>query len=185
MKQRKKKQAEGQQCTREKTTEILDPLPNKSTRARRKEKVKNAEPSVLVDGDIVKGEFTHVVDVCTDETVHSSQAQTASLTSVEDVKQQKSPQMVGMLRGKLLRLAPSSVRKDSQAVSQPSVPTLNVEPATESENEGEDEGGEGDKEHNSEVKAGADSHRDVEEEVLLPDIAGGNCTPVRASQNSK
>lgn len=133
-----------------------------------------------------------MLEVCRDKTDKPSAA-------VDDVKLQKSPHRVG-LREKLLRLAPSSTQKNTscvheeeQAGSQPSVPTVNVETATESENEGEDEqGGEeiqihskGDNRPNPETETGADSRRDVEEEVLLPDIAGRSCTPVRDSQNSK
>lgn len=118
--------------------------------------------------------------------------------TVDDVKPQTSIERVGLLREKLFRLGPSSnqnpliVHKEKQAVSQPSLPALNVEPATESESEGEDERGrdkiqihsEGDNKPTSELEADADSRRDVEEEVL-PDNTDGSCTPVRDSQNSK
>ncbi|TNN48266.1 Methyl-CpG-binding domain protein 4 [Liparis tanakae] len=72
-----------------------------------------------------------------------------------------------------------------QADSRPPVPTLNVEPATESEDEDEEEGGgeekkgEGDRKCSFDLEA--DGRRD--EEAALPDTAGGSCTPVGDSQN--
>ncbi|XP_032376893.1 methyl-CpG-binding domain protein 4 isoform X2 [Etheostoma spectabile] len=168
---RKKRNANGQQMTTE------DATPNKSERA----------PSSL------RSETK-------DSKVKSAtvKCEAAPTTTEDDVKLQRSPQMAGQsLREKLLRLAPSSnqqntliVHKDEEADLQPSVPTLNVEPATEIKNEGEDErdGGEiqshskGDNKSNSELGVVAGSHRDEGGE-LLPDIAGGSCTPVRYSQN--
>lgn len=190
--ERKKKHARGQQ---EDTTEILDPPPNKSKRASsslrstKGKKVKSSEDTKHVNTDIVPEVIPHV-----------RQAKGAPSATVDGVTLQKSPQRVGLLREKLLRLAPANDQqntltacKDKQATSQPSVPTLNVEPATESENDGEDERGgdeiqihsKGDKKPNSEPDAAADSHRVAEEEVLSPDITGGSCTPVREPQNSK
>lgn len=204
----KKKHADGQQDTTEKIqTEILDPPPNKSKRAssplrNQEEKVKNAEDPNSANSDMVKEEFTHVLDVCSDKNDETVECfvQAASSATADDVKLRSSPQRVGLLREKLLRLAPSSKQQntsnvdvDAQEDSQPTVPTLNVESATESENEdvNEDERdkdeiqihSKGDTKLNSELKIDADSHRDVEEEVLLPDITGGNCAPVRDSQN--
>lgn len=202
---RKKKHADGQQEKTEDATEILDPPPNKSKRAssslRSTKEEKVAEDTIPFNTDIAE-QITHALEVCSDRTDESVKGcvQAAPSTTLDDVTLQKSPQRVGLLREKLLRLAPSSnqqntliVHKDQQADSQPSVPTLNVEPATESENEREDERGgdqiqihsKGDKKPNSELEADADRHQDVEEEVLLPDIAAGSCTPVRDSQNSK
>ncbi|CAK6957437.1 methyl-CpG-binding domain protein 4 [Scomber scombrus] len=205
-KSRKKKHADGQQDTIEKAqTVILDPPPNKSKRAssplrNKEEKVKNAEHPNPVNGDTVKEEFTHLLEVCNyknDETVKCC-TQIAPSAPAADVKQQSSPQRVGLLREKLLRLAPSikqqntsNVDVDTQTDTQPSVPNLNIESATESENEGEDERGadetqihsKGDTKPNSEPEADADSHQDVEKEVLLPDMTGENCTPVIQSQN--
>ncbi|XP_039655815.1 methyl-CpG-binding domain protein 4 isoform X3 [Perca fluviatilis] len=170
---RKKRHADGQQMTTEDATP-----PNKSKRA----------PSSLRSETKDRKVKSATVKCC---------IQAAPTSTEDDVKLQKSPQS---LREKLLRLAPSSnqqntliVHKDEEADSQPSVPTLNVEPATESEseNEGEDERGgdeiqihsKGDNKSNSELEAVAESHRDEEGEVLLPDITGGGCTPVRDSQN--
>lgn len=122
------------------------------------------------------------------------EVQTASSCIVDDITQQRSPQRVGLLREKLLRLFPTEnqqnaplVHNDKQADSHHSVQPPNVEPATESENEGEDErGGEetqihrgGDNESNSELDAVANGGCDVEE-VLLPEVTAG-----RESQNSK
>ncbi|XP_070766993.1 methyl-CpG-binding domain protein 4 [Enoplosus armatus] len=201
---RKKKHADGQQ---EETTGILDPPPNKSKRGSssitctKEGKVKSAEDTNHINTDIVLEEITHVLEVCSDKTDETVKCciQAAPSTTVDDITLQKSPHRVGLLREKLLRLAPSSnqqntfiVHKDEQAAdSQPSVPTLIVETATESVSEGEDERGgdeiqihsQGDNKPNSELVADADSHRHVEEEVLLPDITGGSCTPVRDSQN--
>ncbi|XP_040008825.1 methyl-CpG-binding domain protein 4 [Xiphias gladius] len=203
MKQRrtKKKHADRQWGTTQDGTEIVAQPPNKSKRASsscrstKEENVKSANDTNHINTDIL----LEVSEVCrdkTDETVKCC-VQAAPSAAVDDGKLQKSPQRAG-LREKLLRLAASSERKntscrheDEQADSQPSVPTLNVEPATESENEGEDARGgdeirihsEGDNKPSSELLTGADSHRDVEEEVLLPDIAGRSCAPVRDSLN--
>ncbi|XP_042347821.1 methyl-CpG-binding domain protein 4 [Plectropomus leopardus] len=163
---RKKRHASGQQGT----TEILDPPPNKPKRA----------PSSL-KSDTKDRKVLHTPTITED-----------------DVKLQKSPQRTGQLREKLLRLAPSSnqqntliAEKKEETDTQTSVPTLSVEPASDSENDGEGERGgdeiqihnKGDNKPNSEQEVGADSHQDEEQEVLLPDITGGSCTPVRDSQN--
>ncbi|XP_078111455.1 methyl-CpG-binding domain protein 4 isoform X3 [Sander vitreus] len=174
---RKKRHADGQQMTTEDATTTP---PNKSKRP----------PSSLRSETKDRKVKSATVKCC---------IKAAPTTIEDDVKLQKSPQRAGhSLREKLLRLAPSSnqqnaliVHKDEEADSQPSVPTLNVEPATESENEDEDERGgdeiqihsKGDNKSNSELEAVAESHRDEEGEVLLPDITGGSCTPVRDSQN--
>ncbi|XP_051279890.1 methyl-CpG-binding domain protein 4 [Dicentrarchus labrax] len=185
---KKKKHADAQQ---EDATEILDPPPNKSKRASsslrrtKDKKVRSLEDSNRINTDIVPEEIPHIPE-----------EQAAPSTTVDDVTLQRSPHRVGLLREKLLRLAPSSnqqntlvVDKCEQAHLQPSLPILNVEPATESENEGEDERAgddeihnKGDNKPNSELEADADSHQDVEEKVLLPDITCGG-TPVRDSQN--
>ncbi|XP_076597315.1 methyl-CpG-binding domain protein 4 [Chaetodon auriga] len=184
---RRKKHAHGPQ---EDATEILDPPSNKSKRA--------SSPLRSTEGEKVKGpeDTTHMnTDFVPEEIPHVREAQSAPSTTAGDVTLQRSPQRVGLLREKLLRLAPTSNQQNTliahKADSQPSVPTLSVEPATESENEGEDERGgdetqihrQGDNKPNSEPDTAADSHRDEEEEVLLPDITGGSCTPVRDSQN--
>ncbi|XP_035864133.1 methyl-CpG-binding domain protein 4 isoform X3 [Sander lucioperca] len=173
---RKKRHADGQQMT----TEDATTPPNKSKR-----------PPSSLRSETKAGKVKSATVKCC--------IQAAPTTTEDDVKLQKSPQRAGQsLREKVLRLAPSSnqqntliVHKDEEADSQPSVPTLNVEPATESENEGEDERGgdeiqihsKGDNKSNSELEAVAESHRDEEGEVLLPDITCGSCTPVRDSQN--
>ncbi|XP_037629864.1 methyl-CpG-binding domain protein 4 [Sebastes umbrosus] len=175
---KKKRHADGQQETTEGVTEILDPPPNKS---------KRASSSLRSDAKHKKVKSA-TVKCC---------KQAAPSATEDDVKLQRSPQRAGQLREKLLRLAPSSnqqntliVHKDDEKEEDllPSVPTLNVEPATESENEGEDERGgdeiqsEGGNKPNSELEA--DSYKDEEEEVLLvPDITSGSCTQVRDSQN--
>ncbi|XP_040912435.1 methyl-CpG-binding domain protein 4 [Toxotes jaculatrix] len=203
MKQRrtKKKHADRRQKTTQDATEILDPPPTKSKRASSSPRRTKEENVKSVDNynhinTIILPEVLEVCRAKTDETVKCC-TQVGPLSTVDDVKLQKSPQRVG-LREKLFRLVPSSIQKDTscvhkdeQADSQPSIPTLNVEPATESENEGEEEQGreeiqthsKGDNEPNSELETDADRHRDVEEEVLLPDNTGRSCTPVRDSQN--
>ncbi|KAM9855537.1 methyl-CpG-binding domain protein 4 isoform 2-T2 [Aulostomus maculatus] len=173
---RRRKHVRGQQNTN--ATEIQDPPPyefeNVSLSLRRKEKC--AEQRNPVDTDILKEEFRHVHDLCTtDETVHT---QTAHSTTVDDVKLEKSPPRVGVLGEKLLRLATStenlntfSVGEDTNIGSQPSVLSLNVEPASESENE--DEGVTNGIQRDSR-NAGAES---VEEETYSPRVTGGNFTP--------
>ncbi|XP_034446528.1 methyl-CpG-binding domain protein 4 [Hippoglossus hippoglossus] len=190
---RKTKQKE----TTQDAVEILNPPPNKSKRATspcrstKEDNVRSSDDFNHINTDILP-------EVCrnkTEETVECC-IQAAPSVIVEDVIMQGSPQIVG-LREKLLRLAPSSKQKitssvqvDEQEDSQPSVPTVTVEPATESENEREEERGEeemqihskGEKKPNSELEIDADSHQDVEEEVLLPD-SDVSSTPVRDSQN--
>ncbi|KAK2851602.1 hypothetical protein Q5P01_007878 [Channa striata] len=200
----KKKHADLQQDTTQDVTEILDPPPNKSKRAHfsrrstKEEKVKSAKDSSPINTDVKLQEITDVADVCRNEAEDTGKCRIQASTSakVGDVKLQKSPQRVGQLREKLFRLASSSnqntliVPDDIQTESQPSRPTLNVEPATGSESEGEDERGgdvtpihsKGDNKPASELEADADSRRDVEEEVL-PDNTGGSCTPAKDSQN--
>ncbi|KAM4736990.1 methyl-CpG-binding domain protein 4 isoform 1-T2 [Anableps anableps] len=123
----------------------------------------------------------------------SSQATPSSDLPDDDIH--KSPRRVGLLREKILRLAPSIDQQNTfpahsnQAANLlPSIPTLSVEAATESENESENVANtdvvqphsKGVNKSNSEVVDNADSHR---EEEVLPDNSGGNCTPVRDSQN--
>ncbi|XP_041859636.1 methyl-CpG-binding domain protein 4 [Melanotaenia boesemani] len=203
----KMKQADEQQ---EKMGKNLDPPPNKSKRfsssfrnGTEDREVETVKDTNSVDGDILL-KRTHIEEVCGDKTDEATRdwSLTTPLALADDVKVGKSPQKAGLLRKKLLRLAPSSnqqntllVGKNEQADSQPSVPTLNIEAATESENEGENapdtdvtqiHSNGGDDNSKFEVEADAGSHRDDdegEEEVLLTGITGGSCTPVRGSQN--
>ncbi|XP_068996926.1 methyl-CpG-binding domain protein 4 [Embiotoca jacksoni] len=201
---RKKKHPDGQKEITEDVTEILDPPPNESKRTSSSlrsdtEDEKSVEDVYHINSDIVPEKVTHVLQVSGDKTAETAKccSQAAPSGMVDDVKLQRSPQRVGLLREKLLRLTPSTNQQNTLTVhkdvnnSQPSVPTLNVEPASESENEGEDERdadkkqlhSEGVDKPNSELEAAAHSHKEVEEEVLLPDITGGSVTPVRDSQN--
>uniref|UniRef100_A0A3B5B2C6 MBD domain-containing protein n=1 Tax=Stegastes partitus TaxID=144197 RepID=A0A3B5B2C6_9TELE len=200
---RKKKHADVQQEKREDVKEILDPPPNKFKKASfslvSDPKDRNIESAEDTGHNEVE-KITQVLEVCRDKIDEAGCSQAAPSGKVDDPKLQKSPQRVGLLREKLLRLAPSSnqesiiiVHKDEQADSQPSVPTLKVERETECVNEGEDEPdadeiqihSKGDDKPNSELKADVDSLQHVEEEVLLADITDGSCTPIRESQNSK
>lgn len=182
---RRKKHAHADGPQGEDAPQILEPPPSKSKR--------DASPLRSPKEDITNstGDDEHI------ELVPLSEVQGASL--VGEVSQQRSPQKVGLLREKLLRLAPQPTNQQNTEVvlkdPQAPVPTVNVEPATESENEDEGEeerGGDelqihssGDNSLKSDVEADADSRRDVKEEVLLPDIACGSRTPARDSQNSK
>lgn len=182
---RKKKHIDGQQ---DDTNKIINPLPNTSKRT----------PSTLrsikdkkVNSSVDPNQFN--IDIVTEEIPQELEVQATSSSTVDDVALQKSPQRVGLLREKLLRQAPTSnqqnaliVHKNKLADSQLSV--KNVESATESENKGEDETqihSRGDNKPNSKSDAVANSHQDVEEEVLLPEITGGSGAQVRDSQNSK
>lgn len=187
VKQGRRKKKHGQQ---DDTKKIINPPPNTSKRT----------PSTLrsikdkkVNSSVDPNQFN--IDILPEEIPHELEVQAASSSTVDDVTLQKSPQTVGLLREKLLRLAPASnqqnalsVHKNKQADSRLSVQTLNVESATESENKGEDETqnhSRGDNEPNSESDAVANSHQDMKEEVLLPEITGGSSAKVRDSQNSK
>ncbi|XP_071780709.2 methyl-CpG-binding domain protein 4 [Centroberyx gerrardi] len=154
--------------------------------------VKSTEDTNHINSDI-KEEITQALDGCSDKIDKTVKCciQTGPSTAVDDVKQQKTPQRGGLLREKILRLAPSTGPQDTLTGQQHvQAPILTVEPATDSENEGEDveDGdeikGEAVKKTNSELEAGAESHQqDVEEELLSPDVTGGRCSPVRDSQN--
>ncbi|XP_047448901.1 methyl-CpG-binding domain protein 4 isoform X2 [Mugil cephalus] len=192
----KKKCRDGLQEKTQDVTERLDESLNETKR------ISSSLSSNTADKRVKSGEDTNPTDtdVTPDKTEHKTDEaakccmQTAPSETVDDVKLQKSPQRVGLLREKLLRLAPSSNQQNTfmfhneKADSLPSVPTLNIEPCTESENEGEDEReadethihSKGDNEPNSELEA--ESQREKEEEVL-PVTTGGSCTPVRDSQN--
>lgn len=200
---RRKKQSDGQQ---EKTAKKLDPPPNKSKKASsilnsetKDRKVRTAENTNSVVNNNITFERNSLREVCEDKTENTVKdcSQTATFGSVDVVKVQKSPQRAGQLREKLLRLAPSNYQQNpfifhnnKQADTQTLVPTLTVEAATESENEGEKASditqfhSKGERKSNSDVEADADRQGDDEEEVL-PDISSGSCTPTSDSQNSK
>ncbi|CAJ1084923.1 methyl-CpG-binding domain protein 4 [Xyrichtys novacula] len=144
------------------------------------------------DSSLIK-QLTQHIDTTTDIVGSAVNSNTE-----EDLRPHSSLLKAGLLRKKLLRLSSPSnqqntsiTHKDNQRDSQPSVPTLTVEPTTESENKGDDEQGEeeiqihseGDNKPNPEPEGDADSQQDVREEVLLPDISGERCAPVRESQN--
>ncbi|XP_017265235.1 methyl-CpG-binding domain protein 4 [Kryptolebias marmoratus] len=193
---RRKQAGDGQQ---EKTCEKLLSAPNKPKRNRAKTKQVRAEEEAFNTSDHVPDVTTCRLQVCEDKS-DGSCSPAAAAGSAEDVRRSRR-QRVGLLRAKLLRLAPSShrqdtflVQRDAQADSQPSVPALGA--AAESENEGGNASdtdvpqihSEGDNKSNSEVTEDADSHREEEkekeeEEVLLPDSYAGSCKPVRESQN--
>ncbi|KAM6924961.1 methyl-CpG-binding domain protein 4 [Xenentodon cancila] len=200
---RKKKQPDGQQ---EKPGKKMDPIPSKSQKASSflSSDIKDKKVTALEDTNSINSDNqidkNADIEVCEDKTeeIVRDCSQTASLGLVDDVKVQKSPQKVGQLREKLFRLAPSSNQENTalfynnkQADLQPLVPSLTVEAATESENESEKAPDtditqfhcKGESKTNSEVEADADSCLDDEEEVLLPVITSGSCTPISDSQN--
>lgn len=168
----------------------------------KEESVKCTENSNYFITDIKKEEITQVLDGCgdtVDQTVKCSLLQTQPSPTVDDARLQNCSQSGGLLRGKLLRLASSAgpdksftAQQDVQPGSQPPLPTITIEPAAESEDDDEDTQahdekmpeGEGEKKPNSESEAGAESQRDMEEELLSPDITCGRCSPTRDSQNS-
>lgn len=188
---RRKKQKE----TTQDATDILDPPPNKSKRSNEEENVKSSNDTNYTNTDILP-------EVCRDKTDETVEVCVQAVPSAVVDVLQRSPQRAIGLREKLLRLASPSKQKntscaqeDERADSEPSVPTLNVEPPTESEEEEEGEDGrgggggeiqihsEGVDKPNSELETDGDGHQDVEEEVLSPDITV-SCTPVRDSQNN-
>ncbi|XP_055366456.1 methyl-CpG-binding domain protein 4 isoform X2 [Betta splendens] len=184
---RKKKHADGQAETTD-ATQILEPPPNKTKKVpashRMTQKEKQAKDAKPISTDFMLDE----TDPCC--------TQAAPLASVSDVRPQNRRQRVGLLREKLFRLATSSshntliVHEDEQSALQRLLPSLNVEPATESECEDEDERArdetqihsKADDRLRSELEADADSQQHVEDEVL-PDNTGRSSTPVRESQN--
>ncbi|KAM8830456.1 methyl-CpG-binding domain protein 4 isoform 1-T6 [Synchiropus picturatus] len=106
-------------------------------------------------------------------------AQNLLMTTEDNHKTQRSPQRVGLLKEKLLRLADS--------VAQPESLGEKTQPCDVVALEGECEEGEiqihtpGN--NNSDPAVGADSRHDLEEEAALPDITGGSGTLERSSQN--
>lgn len=115
----------------------------------------------------------------------------SSLSIVDDVAQQKSPQRAGLLREKILRLVPhqQNACKEKPAGSS-TVPILNLEPLAEGENNGEDERGGRERQGDSRGGNESDSERSADancvgREVLSHGISGGSCTQVSDSQNSK
>lgn len=197
VKQRKKNKK--QQETTQARTEILDPPSYKYKKALSSHKGTNEEIAMSrKDADHNKNdieEITHVLEFARNKTEETVKCCIQATPSAPVDKLQKCPQRFGLLKEKLFRLAPCSnqntliVHKDKLGDSQLSVPTVNVEPASESVGEDKDEQArdeiqihtKGDDKPAS--AQDADSHRDVAEEVL-PDNTGGSCTPVRDSQNS-
>ncbi|XP_074538635.1 methyl-CpG-binding domain protein 4 [Halichoeres trimaculatus] len=185
---KKKKHADGEQGKTNNAIERHGPPPSKSKRAlslirdAEEEKVKKER-----DTNDVKRVYEHITK-CSDRTDDSDKCSgpAAHVTTEHDLKLPNSPPSSGSLRAKLLRLAPSSsqqnylfTHKDTHRDSQPSIPTLNVEPATESENEGDDEQGK----EEIQIHSKGDNKPNPEPEVLLPDISGESCAEVRESQN--
>lgn len=172
---RKKEPADG----REGATQSLEPPPNRAERVpsshRRTNKEKTAKDVEPVNTDVGPEEVTRVSQVCRDN------SQATPLASPGDVRPQSSLQRVGLLREKLFRRAPSishntlAVHQDEQSASKRLLPSLTVEPATESEV---------DDKLGSEPEADADSRQHVGGEVL-PDNTGRSCAPGRLAQNSK
>lgn len=140
---------------------------------------------------------THVLEVHEDKSGGSCSRAAAS--GSVDEEQRSCHQKLGLLREKLLRLAPSSLQQNTSPVRRnapPSAPPLGAEAATESENEGGKAPdtdvtqihSQGDKKSKSEITEDADSHREEEEEekeVLVPDSNAGSCKLLKKSQNSK
>lgn len=187
---RTKKHTAGQQ---EEAIEVVDLPPSKAKRA--SSSLKSSDKSIkssvdpnYLSADTVPKDIPHVLE-----------AQPAFTSTVDDVTLQRSPQRVGLLRQRLLRLAPTSnqqnaliISQKTQALSHPPAQTLNVLPLAESENKGEDEQGRVEMEIHSRGGNGPSSEQDaanircnVKDEVLLPENTGGSCTQVRDSQNSK
>ncbi|XP_071227209.1 methyl-CpG-binding domain protein 4 isoform X2 [Salvelinus alpinus] len=107
---------------------------------------------------------------------------------VDDVIPEKSPQRrPGLLREKLLRLAPPTDlqdaligREEQLPVSLLLVPVLRVQSASESEGKAESEGvGVGETEGVEDIEA--EVH---DEELPSPQTTGGRCTPLKDSQSS-
>ncbi|XP_034552466.1 methyl-CpG-binding domain protein 4 [Notolabrus celidotus] len=185
---RKKNHADEQQDKTKDTMDTCGPPPSKSQRSssliRHTEEEKVKRDNNNVDMNRVLEETTYFSDN-TDDGVKCC-GPTAHVTTEDELKLQNSLPKAGLLREKLLRLAPftseqnpSITHKDKQRDSQPSVPTLNVEPATESENKGDDERGE----EEIQIHSKGDKKPNPEPEVLLPHISCESCTPVRETQN--
>ncbi|MED6266260.1 hypothetical protein CHARACLAT_000299 [Characodon lateralis] len=188
-KRQKKMQANGQQ---DKMGGQVKSPKNKSKRVflsvRHKADIGKVKPAEeAINRDIFQESLEDIAEEA--EQICSQAAPSSNLVDDDDVH--KSALGVGLLREKILRLAPSSEKQNSLPAhknQQESVWTLSVEAAAESENESEKSAdtdvaqphSKGDKKSNSELMSNADSHGDEE---VLPDSSSGSCTPLRDSQN--
>ncbi|CAG6021628.1 unnamed protein product [Menidia menidia] len=182
--------------------EKLDLPPNKSQRdsSSHRNDTKDRKEKAGEDSNSIISAIIPVPEVGkeeTDETAESFPEMTHSVLQ-NDLKEQKSPPRVGLLKEKLLRLTPSSndqntllFHKNEQTNVQPSVPTLTVEAATDTKDEDEDVPNTDETQiHNnvdcvinSDLEAETNIHSDVESGMSLPNATNGSCTPVRESQN--
>ncbi|XP_060912890.1 methyl-CpG-binding domain protein 4 [Labrus mixtus] len=196
---RKRRQATGKQ---EKTKDAMDTLDQPRSKS------KGASSSLIRGTTEKKGKrekyANHInneivpEEIITQQCDKTDEIKCCAPSTHFDLKRQGSSQKAGLLREKLLRLASPNnkhntfnVHKDKQTDSQLSAPVLIFQPASGSEKEGDDERGEeeiqihseGDNKPNPELEGDADSHGDMPEEVLLPDITDESCTPLKNSQN--
>ncbi|CAN9515410.1 unnamed protein product [Ophioblennius macclurei] len=172
--------------------------PSKNDAKQKKERI--AEESDHKEADKVPEKVTHSPEAREDGTDETEKCCLQAVPSgIEcDVNLQITPQNAEPLQEKLHRLSPSSdkqntliVHKDAKADSQPSVPSVHIEPATDSENEREEElaqcvsHSKGETKSNSEQEADADSNLEVKDEVAAsPDTDGESNSSVKNSQNN-
>ncbi|XP_012719404.2 methyl-CpG-binding domain protein 4 [Fundulus heteroclitus] len=189
----KKNQADGQQ---EKVDGKVKSPKQKSKRASSSSRCETGDRKVKPAEEAVNSNILQTtLENITEETEQNCSQAAPSSYSVDNDDANESPRRVGLLREKILRLAPSSDQRDTfpaqrnrEANSQPLVLTPSVEAAADSENESENAAdtdvgqhhSKGGNKSNSEAVGNADRH---EEEEVQPDSCGGSCTPVRGSQN--
>lgn len=170
------------------TTTSQTPSSKIKGRQQKQKKERLENESTTFGAETVAEKITHLPDIRGDR---SDEAEKRCLQAVPsgkqcDVNLQRTHQSVE-LHDKHNTFI---VRKETQVDSQPSVPTLNFTPATDSENEGEVElvqcfshrGGE--KESNSKLEADTNSDLDVKDEEVSSDVNEGSDSSTQNAQNT-
>lgn len=130
---------------------------------------KPLEDTISVSRDAVPEYFTPSQEVCADKSDEALKDGSERALWMQDVEMHKSPQRVGSLREKLLRLAPSTKQQNAPFIySSEHADTHSTDPTGETETDC----------RNADEKIG-----DAEEEVV-PVIAAGSSKPVRDSKSS-
>ncbi|KAM9786102.1 methyl-CpG-binding domain protein 4 [Neosynchiropus ocellatus] len=125
--------------------------------------------------------FSTVLDMSSDpaSTLQTCGVQNPLTTTGDNLKPQRSPQRVGLLKEKLLRLADSEAQPDSLCKeTQPSDFAASESEREEGEIQIHTRGN-----NDSDPAVGDDSPHDLDEEAALPDITDGSGTLERSTQN--
>lgn len=163
--------------------------PSSKIKKKQKQKKESLESGSTTSGaEILPEKITHSPDIRGDR---SDETEKRCLRAVPsgiqcDMKLERTHQSVE-LRDKYNTLV---AHEEAQVDSQPSVPTLNFTPATDSENEGEEElvqcfsYSRGAKESNSKLEADTNRGLDVKDEEVSSDVNDGSDSSTHNSQNN-